>query len=56
MADLFRDQVRGPRLVLPFSNKYFAQERVQWFHLLPLPIVILITMLLLERTQEPFQD
>jgi hypothetical protein len=56
MANLFCNQIRCSSLVFPFPDKYFSQERVQWFHFLPLPVLIFTTVLLLERTQEPFQD
>ena len=56
MADLFRNQICGSSLVFPFSNKQFTEERVQRLHLLLLSVLIFAAVLLLERTQEPFQN
>ena len=56
MANLLRNQVRRSRLILPLPNEQLPKEWIQRLHPLLLSIFIFITVLLLERTQEPFQD
>jgi hypothetical protein len=55
MANLLRNQVRRSHLILPLPNKQFPKEWIQRLHPLLLSIFIFIAVLLLERTQEPFQ-
>lgn len=55
MADLLTNQLRRARLINPLPQKQFSQKRIQRLHLLLLPILIFITMLLLQRANKPLQ-
>ncbi len=56
LPDLLCHQIGRPGLVNPFAQEDFSKKWIQWLHALLPSVLILITMLLPERTQKPFQN